>query len=95
MQKKSRNKSILLRIAAFLFIGFLTVNLAIQQAELVNMNSQLETKENERLEKEMKVEELTRLLETSGDPEFIENAARQKLGYVYANERVYYDSWGN
>ena len=95
MRKKQKNKSILLRITAFVFLGFLLVNLGYYQVRLVNINSQLEALENEKQAKEQQVAELTRLLETSNDPEFIENAARKRLGYVYANERVYYDSWGN
>lgn len=95
MRKKQKNKSILLRVTAFIFIGFLLVNLGYYQVRLVNINSQLAALENERQEKEMQVAELTRLLETSNDPEFIENAARKRLGYVYANERVYYETWGN
>ena len=95
MRKKQRNKSILLRVTAFIFIVFLLVNLGYYQVRLVNINSQLAALENERQEKEMQVAELTRLLETSDDPEFIENAARKRLGYVYANERVYYETWGN
>ena len=95
MHKKQKNKSILLRITAFVFLGFLLVNLGYYQVRLVNINSQLEALENEKQAKEQQVAELTRLLETSNDPEFIENAARKRLGYVYANERVYYDSWGN
>lgn len=95
MRKSNKNKSILLRVAAFLFIGFLLVNLGYQQVIFINKTSQLEAQEKEKLEKLMIKEELTRLSETSGDREFIENAARQKLGYVYPNERVYYDSWGN
>ena len=95
MRKKQKNKSILLRVTAFIFIGFLLVNLGYYQVQLVNINSQREALEIERQEKEKKVAELTRLLETSDDPEFIENAARKRLGYVYAYERVYYETWGN
>ena len=95
MRKKQRNKSILLRVTAFIFIGFLLVNLGYYQVRLANINSQLDALESEKQAKEQQVVELTRLLETSNDPEFIENAARKRLGYVYANERIYYDSWGN
>ena len=95
MRKTNKNKSILLRVAAFLFIGFLIFSLGSQQITLANKISQLEAQNNEKQEKIMKMEELKRLSETSGDREFIENAARQKFGYVYPNERVYYDSWGN
>lgn len=95
MRKSNKNKSILLRVAAFIFIGFLVVNLGYQQIDYSTKARQLEAQQKEKEEKTMIKEELTRLLETSGDKEFIENAARQKLGYVYPNERVYYDSWGN
>lgn len=90
---KAKRKSVLLRIVAFLFIGFLLVNLGYYQVRLVNLKSQSAANERTIEEKTRQIEELTRLLETSDEAKFIEDAARERLGYVFSNERVFYETW--
>jgi cell division protein FtsB len=90
-----KSGSLILRVVAFLVLCFMLVNLGYYQVRLVNYKSQLNALDKEHSEKEIQIEELKNMIENSDDPEFIESAAREKLGYVYPNERVYYDSWGN
>ena len=90
---KAKRKSIVFRIAAFLFVGFLLVNLGYYQVRLVNLKSQLAANERIKEEKTRQIEELTRLLETSDEAKFIEDAARERLGYVFSDERVFYETW--
>lgn len=91
MKRRNKNRSILLRISAFIVVALLSVNLGILQVELANKLSQSKENETEIAEKSKRVEELTNLLEKSNDPEFIEDAARDRLGYVLPNEKVFYD----
>lgn len=91
MKRRNKNRSILLRISAFIVVALLSVNLGILQIELANKLSQSKENETEIAEKSKRVEELTNLLEKSNDPEFIEDAARDRLGYVLPNEKVFYD----
>ncbi len=91
VKKRNKGKSVLLRIAAFLVIGLLAVNLGVLQVQLVNKLSTSKANEAEIEEKSRKVEELSNMLKKSDDPEFIEDAARERLGYVYPNEKVFYD----
>lgn len=91
MKRRNKNRSILLRISAFIVVALLSVNLGILQVELANKLSQSKENEAEIAEKSKRVEELTNLLEKSNDPEFIEDAARDRLGYVLPNEKVFYD----
>lgn len=91
MKRRNKNRSILLRISAFIVVALLSVNLGILQVELANKLSQSKENETEIAEKSKRVEQLTNLLEKSNDPEFIEDAARDRLGYVLPNEKVFYD----
>jgi cell division protein FtsB len=91
MKRRNKNRSILLRISAFIVVALLSVNLGILQVELANKLSQSKENETEIAEKSKRVEELTNLLEKSNDPESIEDAARDRLGYVLPNEKVFYD----
>ena len=91
MKRRNKNRSILLRISAFIVVALLSVNLGILQVELANKLSQSKENETEIAEKSKRVEELTNLLEKSNDPEFIEDAERDRLGYVLPNEKVFYD----
>ena len=91
MKRRNKNRSILLRISAFIVVALLSVNLGILQVELANKLSQSKENEAEIAEKSKRVEELTNLLAKSNDPEFIEDAARDRLGYVLPNEKVFYD----
>lgn len=43
----------------------------------------------------LRIDELTRLLESGDEAAIIEKAARERLGYVYADEQVYIDISGN
>lgn len=46
-------------------------------------------------EKALMLEEKSKLLETGDDADFIERAAREKLGYVYPDEHFYIDISGD
>ncbi len=46
-------------------------------------------------EKALMLEEKTKLLETGNDADFIERAAREKLGFVYPDEHFYIDISGD
>ena len=43
----------------------------------------------------LKINELVNLLENGTESDFIEKAARERLGYVYSDEKVYIDLSGN
>ena len=95
MKKGKIKKSVFVRVTALIFIAFLLINLGYYQINLIGRRAQLSALKQEAEEKRLQVAELTNLLESSNEPSFIESAARQRLGYVYSNERVFYDAWGN
>ena len=93
--KKSKGKSVLLRILLLSFAIYVSVTLIKLQINLINVKQELKERESYLKETTVKVEELTRLLEEGDEKELIEKAARERLGYVYPNEQVFIDPSGN
>ncbi len=92
---KKQKKSVLLRIAVLAFAVYMIASLTSLWAQLVAVNKELDAYEQELEEKTLKVAELSRLLENGTEAELIEKAARERLGFVYADEQVYIDISGN
>ena len=92
-RKKPRiNTSLFLAVAAFaivcyFFISFfhLRTQVSAKQAELAEVQAQVQ-------QQQAKNEDLEQLLESGDFDAFVEKRARDEdLGYVYPDERVYYD----
>ncbi len=65
----------------------LQIELSRKQAELTDLYSSKTTIE-------LKNQELRNLIENGTESDYIERAARDRLGYVYANEEVFTDISG-
>jgi len=89
--KPKKRKSVLLRLILLLFSVYIVVSLGNLQIELINSRKELESLAVEQAEKSIKVNELVTLLDNGTEADFIEKAARERLGYVYADEQVYID----
>ena len=90
-----RQSSIILRIVLLLFAVFMIYYLGSLIKEFSSAGSNLNASKAKQNELELKVEELSNLLENGNDQDFIERAAREKLGYVYPDEHKYIDISGN
>ena len=90
-----RQSSIILRIVLLLFAVFMIYYLGSLIKEFSSGESNLNASKAKQNELELKVEELSNLLENGNDQDFIERAAREKLGYVYPDEHKYIDISGN
>lgn len=90
-----RQSSIILRIVLLLFAVFMIYYLGSLIKEFSSAESNLNASKAKQNELELKVEELSNLLENGNDEDFIERAAREKLGYVYPDEHKYIDISGN
>lgn len=90
-----RQSSIILRIVLLLFAVFMIYYLGSLIKEFSSAESNLNASKTKQNELELKVEELSNLLENGNDQDFIERAAREKLGYVYPDEHKYIDISGN
>lgn len=93
--EKKAGKSILLRLAVLAFAVYMIISLTSLWSQLVVSKKELGELEKDAKERELKISELSRLLEDGDETEIIEKAARERLGYVYADEQVYVDISGS
>ncbi len=63
--------------------------------QLIESRNELNRLNEEKAEKTQKINELVGLLENGTESDFIEKAARERLGYVFSDEKVYIDLSGN
>lgn len=82
-------KSYVLRFALLAFAVYLVINCVQLQVELVSEKQTLKEQQQENSEIELEIERLSNLIETGNDRDFIEDAARERLGFVFPNEEVY------
>lgn len=88
-------KSYVLRFALLAFAIYLVCNCVSLQVELINEKRTLAEEKSRITETQEEIERLNNLLENGNDSEFIEDAARERLGYVFPNEDVYKSVTGN
>lgn len=91
---KVKRKSILLRVLLLVFSVYIIISLTNLQMQLIERKRELKSGEALLAAKELKTEELLRLLDSGTEAELIEKAARERLGYVYPNEQVFVDLSG-
>ncbi len=92
---KKQDKSILLRVLIVAFCLYLFLSVGSLVKELTRSRSDFATVNEEIAQTEAKVKELQHLTTNGTKEEIIEKAARERLGYVFADEQVYKDISGN
>ena len=92
---KKQDKSILLRVLIVAFCLYLFLSVGALVKELTSSRSDFATVKEEITQTEAKVKELEYLTTNGTKEEIIEKAARERLGYVFADEQVYKDISGN
>lgn len=93
--KPKRQNSVILRIVLLLFAVWMIFYLGSLIKEYSSLQKQYDMKAARRDELALEVEEKANMLQNGNDEDFIERAAREKLGYVYADEHMYIDISGN
>ncbi len=88
-------KSYIFRIALLCFACYVVISCVKLQVELVNQKQVLEEQKQQNEEIEMEIERISNLIENGDDADFIEDAARERLGFVFPNEEVYKSVTGN
>ena len=88
MKKGKGTLGILILLFIFLFLSYTAVN---QQRIIFNKNLELSRLEEKIAEEKTVNEELKKESEIIQDDEYIEKIAREKLGMVKKNERIYVD----
>ncbi len=92
-QKKPKN-GVFLKIVAIAFAVYLLYSLISTQASINKKQNELETLRQEYTESLIRNEELQKTRDSYGTDEFIEEQAREKLGYAYPEEHFYVDVSG-
>ena len=94
-KKKRRRKSILLRLLVLGVVGYFVFSGTGTWNKLNEERKRLAELEAERAAKQAQVDEIRALLADGSQAELIERAARERLGYVFADEEIYIDISGS
>ena len=90
----NRLSGFLLRIGAVALIAYLAVTLIVSQVDIMVKRQRLETLNAELSRQLEENTELERLYASGDNDEYIERIARDRLGYVSPDERIYIDMSG-
>ena len=88
-------KSYIFRIALLCFACYIVIRCIKLQIELVNQKQVLAEQKQQNAEIQLEIDRISNLIETGDDADFIEDAARERLGFVFPNEEVYKSVTGN
>lgn len=94
-QKARKRKGVFLKLLLVVFLCYGLTSLAMLQMDLARKNEELETINKKIVEQQQTNEELKTMLGQSDYSEYIARIAREKLGYVYPDERVFIDVSGS
>ena len=93
-EQKKPKRNLFLRIAAVVFAVYVLYSLISVQTNINKKQSELTELRKQYTEMLIKNEELQKTLDSYGTDEFIEEQAREKLGYAYPEEHFYIDVSG-
>lgn len=94
-EQKKPGKGIILKLIAVGFALYILYSMISIQADINNKKEELSMLEAERKAMQVKNDELQKTLDSYGTDEFIEDQARDKLGYAYPDEHFYIDVSGS
>lgn len=92
--RKRKNKSILLRVLVLCVSIYLIYSLSTLWTELADGRRRLQEYQEQIEQTEAKIGKYKELLAEGNEAKIIEKAARDRLGYVFADEQVYIDVSG-
>ena len=93
-EKKANFSGFLLQIGAIALIGYLAVTLIVSQVDIMVKRQQLDSLNAELTRQVEENTELQRLYSAGESDEYIERIARDRLGYVAPDERIFIDMSG-
>lgn len=92
--RPTKKHSVIIRFALLAFAVYMVITMSSLQIELVRSKQELNDLYANINSVKLKNQELTNLLENGTESDYIERAARDRLGYVYSNEEVFTDISG-
>ncbi|MBE6738945.1 MAG: hypothetical protein E7565_01350 [Ruminococcaceae bacterium] len=93
--KKKKDRSVILRVLVLLVSVYLIYSLSSLWTDLAEGKKKLDDYNQQIAETDRKINEYKNLLKEGNEAKIIEKAARDRLGYVFADEQVYIDVSGN
>lgn len=87
--KTKKKKSILFRALLLCVSVYLVISLSSLWGQLAESKKQLSAYETQIEDTNKRINELENLLKEGNEKKIIEKAARERLGYLYPNEKVY------
>lgn len=91
-KQKLNIKRLAIVAAAAVFIIYFVYAMIAQQIALSNKNKEIQSLEEQVSAANTETERLQKELDNLEDPEYLERVAREKLGLVRPNERVFVDA---
>ena len=89
--RRTRKKSFILTLGLVLLIGYFVITFLSLQLSIKERRSLLEQKNVAYQQQLAENERLKSVVESEDKSEYIEQVAREKLGYVMPGEKVFYD----
>ena len=89
--RRTRKKSSILTLGLVLLIGYFVITFLSLQLSIKERRSVLEQKNVAYQQQLAENERLKSVVESEDKSEYIEQVAREKLGYVMPGEKVFYD----
>ncbi len=83
-------RSIILRLLLLAFTVYIIISLTDLQIQLIGLKRELGQKTAELNEINLEIDEVLHLLDSGNERELIEKTARERLGYFYPDEEIYY-----
>lgn len=93
--KTRKKKSVILRLLVLCVSFYLLFSLTDLCSELISGKKKLEDYKKQIESTDREIAEYKELLADGNEAKIIEKAARERLGYVYADEQVYIDVSGS
>ena len=83
-----------MRVVLLGFIVYSVISLGEMQLQLIRENDELNERRLKTKRLELRNQQITDLLKNGSEADFIVRAARDRLGYVFADEEVFVDISG-
>lgn len=87
-----RSFSVILLILTVLLVGYFSVSIIQAQVKIAQQEQAVEELQAQINEKKAENDNLQKTLDSGDEAEYIERVARDSLGYMMPDEKVYYDT---
>ena len=89
--KKKQSKSFILTLSLILLFGYFVITIIGHVIEIKESNAELEQQQQILEQQIAENEQLKEIVESDDKSEYIEQVAREQLGFGLPNEKVFYD----